>query len=37
VPACADHVPGRICRLHRYDLIVFFVQGDNALLRLIHT
>ena len=34
VPACTDHVPGRICRLHGYDFIVFFVQGNNALLQL---
>ncbi len=33
VPACTDHVSGRICRLHGYDLIVFFSQGANALLR----
>ena len=34
VPAGTDHVPGRVCRLHGYDLIVFCVQGANALLRL---
>ena len=34
VPACTYHVSGRICRLHGYDLIVFFIHGIYALLRL---
>ena len=27
VPACTDHVAGRVCRLHGYDFVVFYVQG----------
>lgn len=33
VPACTDHALGRACRLHGYDFVVLFVQGDSALLQ----